>query len=315
MGDIIRIGMIGLDTSHCPAFASILHDRQQAWHVPGGRVVAAVPGGSQAFSLSRNRVAGFTTELRDTHGVEIVDDIETLVARVDAILLESVDGRQHLEQFRRAAVGKPVFIDKPFATSTADAREIIRIAERTGTPLMSCSSLRYAAGIHDLISDPTEAAQSCEAFGPAPILEDYPGLFWYGIHAAEMLFAFMGRGCAQARCVTTPAATVVVGEWRDGRTGILRGTRLERGDFGCVIHTRAATRLALAAATPPYYHALLTRIMEFFRTGLSPIPVEETFEIVAFLEAANVAAGLAPLPETGNAAAGPVSAPIPLQPL
>lgn len=286
MSDIIKIGMIGLDTSHCPAFASILHDQQQAWHVPGGRVVAAVPGGSEAFSLSRNRVAGFTAALRDKHGVRMVEDIETLAAQVDAILLESVDGRQHLEQFRRAAVGKPVFIDKPFATSTADAREIIRIAERTRTPLMSCSSLRYAAGIADLIPDPAEAVKSCEAFGPAPILDDYPGLFWYGIHAAEMLFAFMGTGCAQARCVTTRDADVVVGEWRDGRTGILRGTRLERGDFGCVVHTGATTRLALAGATPPYYFTLLTRIMEFFGTGISPIPIEETFEIVAFLEAA-----------------------------
>lgn len=286
MSDIIKIGMIGLDTSHCPAFASILHDPQQAWHVPGGRVVAAVPGGSEAFSLSHNRVAGFTAELRDTHGVQIVDDIETLAAQVDAILLESVDGRQHLEQFRRAAAGKPVYIDKPFATSTADAREIIRIAKRTGTPLMSCSSLRYAAGIHDLIPNPAETVKSCEAFGPAPILEDYPGLFWYGIHAAEMLFAFMGPGCAQVRCVATRDADVAVGEWRDGRAGVMRGMRLERGDFGCVVHTNTATRLGLAGATPPYYYTMLTRIMAFFRTGISPIPIEETFEIVAFLEAA-----------------------------
>ncbi len=286
MSDIIKIGMIGLDTSHCPAFAEILHDPQQAWHVPGGRIVAAVPGGSQAFSLSRSRVAGFTAALRDKHGVQMVEDIETLAAQVDAILLESVDGRQHLEQFRRAAVGKPVYIDKPFATSTDDAREIIRIAARTHTPLMSCSSLRYAAGITDLISDPAEAVQSCEAFGPAPILEDYPGLYWYGIHSAEMLFAFMGAGCVRVRCVTTRDADVAVGEWRDGRAGVMRGMRLERGDFGCVVHTNTATRLGLAGATPPYYYTLLTRIMAFFRTGVSPIPLEETFEIVAFLEAA-----------------------------
>lgn len=198
----------------------------------------------------------------------------------------SVDGRQHLEQFQRAAVGRPVYIDKPFATSTDDAREIIRIAEPTRTPLMSCSSLRYAAGIADLVPDPAEAVKSCEAFGPAPILDDYPGLFWYGIHTAEMLFAFMGTGCAQVRCVATRDADVAVGEWRDGRVGVMRGLRLKQADFGCVVHTNAATRLGLAGVTPPYYYALLTRIMAFFRTGISPIPIEQTFEIVAFLEAA-----------------------------
>ncbi|MCS7059583.1 MAG: Gfo/Idh/MocA family oxidoreductase [Anaerolineae bacterium] len=296
MSDLIRIGMIGLDTSHCAAFAGILHDSEQPWHVAGGQIVAAVPGGSEAFSLSRNRVAGFTAELRAQYGVRLVDDIETLVVQVDAILLESVDGRQHLEQFRRAAVGKPVFIDKPFATTTAEAREIIRIAEHTGTPLMSCSSLRYAAGIDNLISDPAEKVQSCEAFGPMPILEDYPGLFWYGIHSAEMLFAFMGTGCARVRRMSTRDIEIVIGEWRDGQAGVMRGTRLEQNDFGCVVHTNAGTRLALAAQTPPHYYTLLTQVMAFFRSGISPVPIEETFEIVSFLEAAErsqLEAGLA----------------------
>jgi predicted dehydrogenase len=286
MSEVIRIGMIGLDTSHCPAFAGILNDPRHEWHVPGARVVAAWPGGSPQFSLSRNRVAGFTEELRDKHGVAIVDSIEALAGGVDAILLESVDGRQHLEQFQRCAAGKPVFIDKPFATSSADARAILRHAERTRTPVMSCSSLRYAAGIQDLVPQ-GEAVQSCEAFGPAAILDDYPGLFWYGVHAAEVLFAFMGAGCRQARCLSSRDADVAVGEWADGRAGVLRGTRVERGEFGCVVHTSAATRASLAQPKPPYYYTMLRRILEFFRAGTSPIPAEETFEIVAFLEAAD----------------------------
>ena len=287
MGSTIRIGMIGLDTSHCPAFTGILNDPEHPYHLPGARVVSAYPGGSELFSRSRDRVRGFTEELRSKYGLAICDSIPELVEDVDAILLESVDGRQHLEQFRQAAVGKPVYIDKPLATSTAEALEIAELAERTGTPIMSCSSLRYAAGIADL-ADGSSRVLSCEAFGPAALLDDYPGLFWYGIHGAEILFSLMGVGCQRVRCLGYPEIDVVIGEWADGRIGVLRGTRFERGDFGCVVHTDQGTRCGIAESQPPYYLLLLREVLEFFRTGISPIDMGETLNIISFLEGADV---------------------------
>jgi predicted dehydrogenase len=285
MAQTIKIGMVGLDTSHCPAFAGLLNDERKEYHVAGGRVVAAYPGGSDQFSNSRNRVAGYTEQLRDEYGVEIVDSIPALVEKVDAIMLESVDGRQHLEQFEQMAVGKPVYIDKPFTTSTADAQALVDLARETGTPIMSCSSLRYAAGIVGL--DEGEAVVSCEAFGPAALLDDYPGLFWYGIHSAEMLFSFMGTGCKQVRCMHYEDMDVAVGEWADGRLGVMRGTRFGKYTFGCLVHTDQATRAGMAQSTPPYYYLLLQKILPFFETGESPIDIRETLEIVAFLEAAD----------------------------
>jgi hypothetical protein len=283
----MKIGIVGLDTSHCVAFTRLLNDPQQEYHVPGARVVAAFAGGSPLFSLSRDRVTGFSEELARTYGIAIVESIEELAATVDAILLESVDGRQHREQFMKLASGKPVFIDKPFATSMQDARAIVRIAQNTGTPLMSCSSVRYAAGIADLL-EPDERAEACEAFGRAALLDDYPGLFWYGVHSAEILFSMMGPGCRAVRCLEYPGMDVVVGEWGDGRLGIVRGTRLTHGDFGCVVHTQSGTRVGMARDVPPYYHLLLQRVVEFFRTGRPPINIKETLGIVAFLEAAEL---------------------------
>ena len=65
---MIKIGMVGLDTSHCVAFTRILNDADDAYHIPGTRVVAAYPGGSDQFSLSRNRVRGFTEQLESDYG-------------------------------------------------------------------------------------------------------------------------------------------------------------------------------------------------------------------------------------------------------
>ena len=282
----MKIGMVGLDTSHCPAFTGILNDEKEEFYVPGGEVVGAYPGGSDLFSHSRNRVKGFTERLADEYGIAMYASIPELVRDVDAILLESVDGRQHLEQFKQMAVGKPVFIDKPFATSTADAREIIRLAKETNTPIMSSSSLRYSAGISDVVAQ-GEQVVSCEAFGPAAILDDYPGLFWYGIHSAEILFSFMGTGCKAVRCISYDDVDLVIGEWNDGRVGVVRGTRFAKGSFGCVVHTDAGVRCGLAQPRPPGYYCLLQRVIEFLEGGVSPVAIEETFGITAFLEAAD----------------------------
>lgn len=282
----MKVGMIGLDTSHSVAFTELLNDTGHESHVPGATVTAAFPGGSAAFSVSQQRVAGYSSDLRTRFGVTMCDSIADLVRKVDAIMLESVDGRQHLEQFRQVAVGKPVFIDKPFATSSDDARAIIALANATGTPIMSCSSLRYASGIADL--NPTgDKVVCCEAFGPAQILPDYPGLHWYGVHSVEMIVTHMGAGCASVRCLSLPDMDIAVGAWGDGRLGVMRGMRVGTYDFGCIVHTAEATRLALAAARPPYYNLLLKQVMRFFQTGVSPIAIDETFDVVAFIEAAD----------------------------
>ncbi len=107
-------------------------------------------GGSEQFSLSRERVKNISSEIDTRFQIPIYKSIPELVKDVDVLFLTSVDGRQHLEQFNQMAAGKPVFIDKPFAVTTADATAIIQRAAATGTPVMSCSALRYAEGIAEL---------------------------------------------------------------------------------------------------------------------------------------------------------------------
>ncbi len=285
MSNALRVGMVGLDTSHCEAFAKILHDETYEYHLPGARIVGIYPGGSAQFSKSHVRVQGFTETLSGVYGAKVYDDIATLAAEVDVLFLESVDGRQHREQFAQLAVGKPVFIDKPFATTTADARAIIEQAEATKTPIMSCSSLRYAAGIADLIGS-DETVHTAESFGPALLLEDFPGLFWYGIHSAEILTMLMGSGCQRVQCVERTDQDLVIGEWGDGRLGLLRGTRVGAGQFGAVVHTDSAVKASVAHAAPPSYYLMLQQVLPFLQSGISPIPIAETYEITAFLAAA-----------------------------
>ena len=140
----LRIGIIGLDTSHVTAFTKLINDVKSKDHVPGGKVVVAFKGGSADIESSINRVEEYTSQLQTNYGVKIVPTIEELCQQVDVVLLESVDGRPHLEQARPVIkAGKPLFIDKPVAGSLRDAVEIYKLAREAKVPVFTSSSYRY----------------------------------------------------------------------------------------------------------------------------------------------------------------------------
>jgi len=285
----IRLGIIGCDTSHVIAFTKMLNDKNDPNHVPGARVVAAFKGGSQDIESSRNRLENYTSELREKWGVELVGSIEELCQKVDAVLLESVDGRPHLNQVRPVlAAGKRVFVDKPFTASYDDAKEIARLAKAAGVPFFSSSSLRYSADLQAIKnSEKHGGITGAFTFGPAPTEPHHPDLFWYGIHAVEMLYTLMGPGCESVTRTQTEGADVVVGKWKDGRIGIMRGIRDGKQDYGAVVFGKKAT-LQTPLPLKSDYRPLVSEIVKFFQTGVSPLQPEETLEIMAFMQAADL---------------------------
>ncbi len=284
----MRLGAIGLDTSHAPSFAALLNDPKNAHHVAGAKIVTAYPGGSSDIAASAGRVKGFTAEMRDKWGVEILDDVPSLCARVDAVLLLSVDGRVHLEQVRPVfAAKRPVFIDKPLAASVADAREIFRLAAAAKVPVFTASALRFSPGILKAKGDPAVGAiLGCESVGPCSTEPHHPDLFWYGIHGVEILFALMGPGCESVSRTATADTDLVVGRWRDGRIGSFRGIRKGSAPFAATVFgEKSVTRVEPGAG--PLYQPLLEEVVKFLRTGVPPVAAEESLEVLAFMEAAD----------------------------
>src|SRR5688500_10631903 len=283
----IRVGMIGLDTSHVTAFTKLLNDKSDPHHVAGARVVAASKGGSPDVDASRTRIDRFAAELKDKWGVEFVDSIEELCERVDAVLLESVDGRPHLSQVRPVFKAKKrVFIDKPLTASYADAREIARLSRESGVPFFSSSSLRFVADVQAVRrSDKHGGVLGAFAFGPETLEPHHPDLFWYGIHTVEMLYTLMGPGCERVTRVKTDTGDTVVGTWKDGRIGTMRGLIQGRQDYGAVAFGMKAV-LATPVPMRSDYRGLLVEVVEFFQTGVYHVYPGESMEILAFLEAA-----------------------------
>lgn len=287
----LQIGMIGLDTSHVSIFAALLHRHQaaDASCLHGITIGCAYPGGSSRMELSYSRVDRYKNELIQEYGVPMLGSIEAVAEAADVIMIESVDGSTHLEQFSKVApYGKPVFIDKPFATCLADARAIVALAEHYSVPIMSASSLRYASALTDALKRVGHGdIIGADVYGPMPFVHGQADYFWYGIHAAEMLFAIMGHSSCQVHTLCRGGHEVMTGTWADGRIGVVRG-RQQGGSFGAVIHReRGSDHVGIHPGGKPYYESLLEQVVHFFRKGISPVAPEETLAVISFLEAAN----------------------------
>jgi predicted dehydrogenase len=267
------------------AFTKVLNGAKAEGPLAGVRVVAASPGGSRDVESSRSRVAGFTRQLGEEFGITIVNSIDELLPKVDVVLLESVDGRPHLEQARPVLrARKPVFIDKPLAGSLADAIEIFQLAEETQTPCFSSSSLRFGPGVETVKNDPKVGkVEGCDAYSPCSLEEHHPDLFWYGIHGVELLYALMGPGCEKVTRIQTKDTELVSGVWKDGRIGTFRGLRGKSGYGATVFGSKGIAQSGGYGG----YQPLLVEICKFFRTGTPPVGHDETLEILAFMEAAD----------------------------
>jgi predicted dehydrogenase len=285
---VIRAGIVGCDTSHVIAFTKLINDPKATGPFADVEVTAAFPGGSPDIPDSRDRLPKYVKQLRD-QGIKIVDSLEELADACDAIMIESVDGRPHLKQFRAVAKGKPVFVDKPAAASLADLLTIFRVADETQTPVYSSSSLRFVKEVQEVQAAVAEKDKSigellgCETSSPMSMQRFHPDLFWYGIHGVEPLFAIMGPGCQTVSRTDSPLSTVVVGKWKDGRLGSYRGIKKGYYYSFSAFGTKGVTQRTGFSG----YDPAVTAMCEFFKTRKPPVSRQETIEIYAFMEAAD----------------------------
>jgi predicted dehydrogenase len=283
-GDL-RIGIIGLDTSHVVEFTRRFNDPADKNHVPGGKVVVAFKGGSKDIPSSWNRVEGYTKTLQEKFGVKIVDSIEDLCRECDVVLLESVDGRPHLKQATPVIkAGKRLFIDKPVAGSLRDAIAIYRLAKKHNVAVYSGSSLRYYPGLQELKTANIGELKGAISTGPAHIEEHHPDLFWYGIHPVESLYTIMGQGCQTVTCTVTKDTHTVTGVWADGKVGTLLGLHEGNAPYRVSVY---GSKASLDQKPGGDYTPFLREVMKFLQTGIAPVPPEETIEIYAYMEAAD----------------------------
>ena len=286
-----KVGIIGLDTSHVVAFTTVFNkgpkNPADAAKFSGFRVTAAFAQGSKDIPESTTRVPEYTEKLKGM-GVEIVDSIEKLCAQVDFVMLESNDGRVHLEQVLPVLkAGKTVFIDKPIGGSLADVIRIQEAAKKAGVVYFCSSSLRFAASTQAVHHGSVGKVKTAYTTSPASLEPHHPDLFWYGIHGCESLYAAMGTGCLSVKRDKSAAGMIqVTGNWGDGRVGIYREAdrKAKGGPYGGkAVGEKGEADIGKFDG----YEVLLQAVVKMFRTGQPQVSAEETLELYTFMEAAD----------------------------
>lgn len=282
----IRIGVIGLSV-HSAAYIEIINSGADSPEFKDCRVVAIFhPKGNMDVEFTEAQLQSFTDTIKK-QGVEFVASIKVLLKKVDAVMLLTNDGRPHLKEVLPVLrAGKPVYVDKPLAATLKDVLAIFKESERFKTALFSCSPLRYVKNAQEIrAGNVVGKVLGANTFGPAPIQKSHVDLFWDGIHGVELLYTVLGGiGCKTVTRTFSEDADVVVGNWEDGRVGIFRGIRKGKSGFGGTAFGEKS--IAPIGAFDGYRHVVVA-IVDFFRSGKTPVSNNETIEIYAFMEAAN----------------------------
>ncbi len=283
--DVIKIGIIGLDTSHSTAFTELLNGDSDDKFVKEFEVVAAYPYGSKTIQSSYERIPGYIEEVKK-HGVEITSSIAELLDKVDCVMLETNDGRIHLEQAMEVfKSGKICYIDKPIGATLGQAIAIYEMAEKYNVPIFSSSALRNSPQNQKLRNGEFGKILGADCYSPHKVEPTHPDFGFYGIHGVETLYTLMGIGCESVNRMSSQDADVVVGRWKDGRIGTFRGIKEGPAIYGGTAYTPKGS---IAAGGYEGYKVLLDQILTFFKTGVAPISKEETIEIFTFMKASNM---------------------------
>lgn len=284
---MLRLGIVDFDSSHSIEFTRRLNrvgcDPEQ--FVDGAQVVLGCPGSSE---MSPERIPLFMEQVQAC-GVQLVENPEEMIGRIDAVLVLSLCGSAHLARVRPfLQAGIPAYVDKPFACSREDADEMVTLAERSNTLLYHSSALRFAAEVLEFQDSAERQGElhGVVSYGPAKRAAGNPGLFHYGIHPTAVLFALMGVGCRRVTTAYTVGAEVVTAVWDDGRIGTLRGNRQGSTAYGFLAFCANGV-LNRSLSSRFSYRNLCRSIVESFSSGKPVVSHELNLEEVRFVEAAS----------------------------
>ena len=301
----MKVGIIGLDTSHAIAFTKLMNVEKDPG-VAGFTVTHAYQWGSRDIVSSTNRYPKYIAQMKEM-GVKIVPSIAELLKNVDCVCLETNDGREHYAQAREVfESGKLCFIDKPIAHNLKDALKIYELGRKMGAKYFSSSALRFTPVAKAARAGEYGKIRTCSLISPSPLEEQGTHNFysWYGIHGFEPLVAIMGKGADRVSCFRNDSDDAINVTWKDGRMASLHLQRKSWVYSGYILPEKPKDRKNPVVVFDGYsgYQPLLAEIVKFFRTGVPPIEPEETLEIFAIMEAAEMSAKQGGVPVSIEAA-------------
>lgn len=210
------------------------------------------------------------------HIPNVVDRAEDVIGHVDAVLIATDIGHQHVDRARPfIEAGIPVFIDKPLCDNRADLQQFSQWAAQ-GHPILSSSAMRYAKEFTPYHGRTFE-------LGALRHVTMTMAKKWetYGIHALETILPITGPGFISVRNTGTFERNILHLKHRDGIDVTISVIADQIGGSGFV--TLAGTKGGVYLRSQDTYHAFRTQligVVGWLRTGVPPVPWVETQELM-----------------------------------
>jgi len=213
---MIKVAILGSDSTHTEAYTELVN-RSGAPFYKKARVLWLW---GADFGQARRKAA----RLGIPH---IVRTPEEAVRDADFVMVLNRFGEDH---FRNAKIaieaGKPIYVDKPLTNNPTEAEQLFHLSQKKCVPLISFSPYRfsrevarmrsYAGKIHPfaaVITAPYASEQIKDSRAD--------NIYFYGIHAAEILFSVFGSDIRSVSAVKSDSGIVGTTIYRDGRHAIL----------------------------------------------------------------------------------------------
>lgn len=197
---------------------------------------------------------------------------EDVIGQVDAVLVATDDGDDHVERARPfVEAGLPVFIDKPLATNLPDLKQFIAW-KKSGAKILSSSGMRYAPEFQELENQPW---LWLTAITPKT---------WerYGIHLLEPIYKLLGPGFQDVRSERTSGSDIVYLRHQSGTQVTLAAIESAVGSFGVfTAYGKDGFKSIRTQNTYIAFRSQLLSFIEFVRTGQDPFPFSQTVEMMA----------------------------------
>jgi predicted dehydrogenase len=308
----VRVGILGIDNYQCVEYTKHFNDPKAEGDFTGLRVTAAFPVTSDTYPDSAKLTAQWKEQLLALYAkptnpaeavppVEFVTSLDELLKRCDAVMIMSLDGRQHLSQATAVLrAGKRLFIGRPLASSVEDAVAIMKVAAETKTPCWSSSQHRYNPGFIGMRNHPEVGkVLGCDVYGGWDTKAAEADRFIRPLHSIETLYTVMGPGVVSVSCTSTPSAELMTATWGDGRVGTYRGIKEgavkysatvfgDKGVSTAGIYGHGVPVQGVVPTNDKYmgYEGIAHEMAKFFKGSPPPVSAAETLEIYALLEAA-----------------------------
>ena len=289
----MKLSVIGLETTHGYIYPAMINGYDpEAMQRNALDIVADIfpTGGAPSVDpLGVEVVACYDPDPAVGRAVAEACKIERVCAEladayrdVDGVIITAGDATSHLALARPALeAGLPTFVDKPFAASVADAEAMAELADRYQAPIFCTSAIRFAGQTTALkaqLDEKVGQSLSAHVIGTG----DYAS---YAVHSLELLISLWGTGVSTIQSLGREGFDILKLEYADGRQAIWQACTPLAWMFHVAIYGTEGYADAEIAFTDRYalFRNAAQEMVRFMTTGNSPVPIEETIEIVRIL--------------------------------